>query len=288
LNTLGVTDFNGFGTYIHSRIGHGSFFSWKTLGKTLGEVEVPTLANSSGTTGASTVLTNNTISTIRAATGSGSGALNNPILADYLGACAGMPYTILFPTILATISASSAAATTALQSLDRAVTDTINYFIDTTTADPDSGALGGGTTRTDWVSANLVALQNTLNSYPLISSSQRAYYQILNQLSTEVTNLSKSNGTFTSAASYPLLSFGLTIGYTASDKNLIETYQFFANLITNNAAGDTIKSVIAEVINAGVLSVAGISMRNDPQPLVSISAAKSQGVSLTTYLNQNQ
>ena len=288
LNTLGVTDFNGFGTYIHSRIGHGSFISWKTLGKTLGEVEVPTLVNSSATTGASTVLTNNTISTIRSATGVGSGALNNPIIADYLGACAGMPYTILFPTILATISASSASATTSLQNLNRAVTDTINYYIATSSTDPESGATGGGTVRTDWVSANLVSLQNTLNSYPSVSSSQQVYYQILNRLTAEVAQLATSNGTFTATTQYPLLGFGLGIGSIASDKDIIETYQFFANLITSSDAGDSIRAVIAEVINIGVLSAAGITMKNDPQPMVSVAAAKRQGVSLTTYLNQNQ
>jgi len=298
LNPLGITNFEEFGNYIHSRVGHGSFISWKSLAETLRDIEVPQLVNAAPTTSETNVLSASTISTLRSVTGSGSGVLTNHVIADYLGACAGMPYAPMFTTINNEYDGLITPVQTAVQKLDQSVIDTYNTYIATGgdgTGESAPGAGDGtppGIIHSEWVESNVALVQASLNNLPqaVIADSQTAFHTMLDHLNMEVININKADGTFTAAfsPSAQLKSFGETIGSTASDRNRLETYQFFANLITNDDHGDVIRSVIAETMNAGVLATTGIALSNDPQPMTSLASAQAQGISITDYLTQNK
>ena len=281
LRDLGIADFREFGNYIHGRIGHGSFMSWSSFARTLRDIEVPALVNEVVTASTTKVLSANTITTIRAITGFGSGSLTNHVISDYLGACAGMPYVPILNTINNQYETLTATVYPAVQSLDTAIVDTYNAYV-------SSG--NSFTINSDWITANIALVQQTLNAIPqsAISAIQTLFYTMLDHLTLEVTNIQKAGGTFSSSTANLLQGFGLNIGDIASDKNRLETYQFFANLITNNDYGDIIKSVIAESINTRVLSTTGISISNDPEPMNALAQAQAQGISITTYLSQNK
>ena len=122
-----------------------------------------------------------------------------------------------------------------------------------------------------------------------LSACQTAYYQTLNSLTTEVINLGKAGAVFGSAPASITSSFGQRIGNLgASDASGLGVDTFIANLITDDAYGDTIQAVIAETNNTGTLGQAGITLKNDPNPRNALSEAKTQNISLSTYLSQNK
>lgn len=281
LNALGINNFTNLGQYLHSRIGQGSFATWNSLATSLRNIEVPTTEFTTVTTGASKLLSANTVSTLLAVTGTGNGSLKNPIISDYLGACAGMPYSSLFNTVNTNYKSFIAPVETAMQNLDLAILQTINDYV---------GSGNVGPVDTTYVAANVVAVQSALNSLSPsdIAETQLAFEGMITRLVTEVTNIFKAGGTFTAGTSQLLYGFGQGIGSTASDKTRMETYQFFANVITNSEAGDTIRAIISENINSGTLAATGINQTNDPQPIQALAQAQSQGITISTYLLRNQ
>jgi hypothetical protein len=141
------------------------------------------------------------------------------------------------------------------------------------------------------VSSNVAlvnAALNSIKSSSYLTSAETAYRTSYLHLAQEVALLSKAGATFGSAPSSTLKALGTAIGSIASDSTQLMTRDLFANLITGDVYGDTIKSVIAEYQNQQTLSARGINLGNDPRPAQAISQAASQNISITTYLSQNK
>jgi hypothetical protein len=111
---------------------------------------------------------------------------------------------------------------------------------------------------------------------------------MLSRIPIEVANLNRADVAFTSGTTLGLLSFAENIGQLASDKTQAEGYQFFANITTNDAAGDSIKAVVAETLNTRALNGVGVNIYNDPNPRLKIFQSQAQNTPLTTYLSQNK
>lgn len=178
-----------------------------------------------------------------------------------------------------------------VQALDKAVADYVTYY-----AAYDSDFYSNvpvGLTEPDinMIVSNVTALNAALNSIPdstAYSQSAEAYYGILAQIAREVPNLQRAGVVFTTGPTDILTSFGESIGQTASDKTEQETYQFFANIVTNNQHGDAIRAAVAEVLNQRLLNNAGILTYNDPEPRSVITQSQSQNVPISTYLSRNK
>jgi hypothetical protein len=213
-------------------------------------------------------------------TGTGSGPFNNPIITDYLGAVTGNPYTQEFAILTTNYSTVlTTAVSNAIAGLDFAIVNYNNLLA--ANAAPD----------TSTINANVAILNSALNAIPVtpaLYATDTAYYTMLNRLTTEVANLQKAGAVFGSAPSQVLQGFGQRIGSIASDSIQFNTYQFFANIITNDVNGDTIRAAIAESINISTLQSKGIATTNDPAPATKLYQAHALGIPLTTYLNQNK
>jgi hypothetical protein len=291
LASLGIHTFSDFTTYLTSRVGQNNYRSWAAIADYLKNVDVPVLNYSSSTTGTTTVLSSSTVSTLNSLTGTGSGPFGNFVMADFLGASAGIPYTANLTTINSHYISVAGALSTAMNSLNQSIIDTYNYYISTggdgtPESSPGSGdGTDSGTVMTDWVTSNLATVASTLNSLPQSANfleCQQAYYYMLNRVSTEVSNLGRANALFVSASSSNLLRFGLQIGnYGATDKSGLKLNEVIDNLITNNLDGDLIRATISEVAN-------NKSFANDPNPAGAIIQSQAQHIPLSTYLNQNK
>jgi hypothetical protein len=245
----------------------------------LTSLEVPTLKNTT-TTSNTAVLSSGVTSAIQSTVGPGSGPFGNPVFSDLLGAVTGTPYSAELATINTYYFsvATSINLPALVQTFKNALTayvgmqSSANYTALSTAAQNINSALKSLSTST----------------VPGLLSAQTAYYQILNKITTEVTNLSRAGVTF--GAGYPtsLTTFAQNIGTAASDKTQYNTYQLFASLITNDSYGDTIKAAVAENINTQLLSSAGITLSNDPNPSLALAQARAQNIPLSTYLTQNQ
>lgn len=278
LSTVGVTDFASFGSYLQSHLGQGRFKSWSELASTVGNITLPTLASATTDPSAS-VLSPSTISTLNNLTGTGSGSMNNPIPVDYLGACAGMPYTTFFTTLnnnYYTV-ANSVGLLANLTSLNLALS---NYI-----ASQDTIAPTAIQTAVTNVNSTLSSLSS---SNATVVSSRTAYYQLLNTLATEISNLNKAGVVFDAGDAQTLTTFAQGFGSTASDSTQYNTAQFLGNLITDDSYGDTLKAVVAESINTALLAAKGIQSTSDPKPGQAIAAAAAQGLSVKDYISQNK
>jgi hypothetical protein len=270
LSSLGITTFLGFTTTLQSKVGSGFFKSWADMASMLTHIEVPVLTYTSATS-TDPVLLSSTISTLLTANGTGTGPFNNLILTDMLGAVTGVPYTPLFQTLNTSYnSLNTNKVYLAALALNNAILGNVDA--------PDIPGLD----------ANVANVNSQINSLTIPVAGQTAYYQMLNHLTQEVTNLSSAGVAFNSGYAGALNGFGQSIGYTASDKTQFQTYQFFANLITNDVYGDTIRSAITESINTTVLGTKGITVNNDPNPQLALSQSQIQNIPLTTYLSQNK
>jgi hypothetical protein len=286
LSAIGVSDFDSFGTYLQAKVGQGKFKSWQDMVSTLNSMSAPTLVHTTASS-STPVLSSAVTSALNDMTGTGSGPMNNPIPVDYLGACSGSPYNSLLLTINNNYSILLPAnLTTYLTNLNTAVS---NYSVayDDYLTDPGNITLPD----TSAIIANVNLINSSLNSLPAnvtTTSTQSAYYSMLNQLNNEVNNLHKAGAVFDSGTALGLKTFAQQIGTITSDRVQYNTYQFFANLITNDSAGDTIRAAAAEIINQNVLSSKGIQVQNDPQPSLAIAQAQAQNIPLSTYLSQNK
>lgn len=305
VNSLGIYSFAEFGQYIGKKLGQARFRSWKEMSTFLLSLETPSLTNLP--TGANAnILYNNTITTLTNAFGTGSGPLGNPVMIDYLGACAGDPYTNRFYDINSNYDAlaTQAGLTTALTNLDNAV---INYCTDYNTylaseipdsAVPPDPPAGDGVPADESlkppfsvITSNVAAVNTALSSLPnteLVSVCNAGWYLMLSRIPIEVANLNRAGVVFTTGTTLGLLSFAENIGQLASDKTQAEGYQFFANIITNDANGDAIRAVVAETLNTRALTGVGVNIYNNPDPRFKIYQSQAQNVPLTTYLSQNK
>jgi hypothetical protein len=287
LSAIGVTDFSSLGTYFHKILGQATFESWATMAKFLRSIEVPVLSSNTVPGATTTVLTANTIATLNSNSVTGSGSIGHATVKDFLGACAGIPYTSGFRTIVTNYTGvATTGLVSALTTLKSAVTSYIS-------AGPVLN--GDGSTYT-WpdpsgISTAVSAVNAVLTSFPNSASfysSTISYNNMIVQMATEVANLTKGNVIFGAGQTSTLKSLAEQIGTMAADKTQFEAYQFFSNIITKNEAGDTIRSAIAESINSTILQGAGIQISNDPQPAQAIQRADSLGVPISTYLSQNK
>jgi len=288
LAALSIMDFISLGTYLHRVAGQGYFASWASLSRFLQSIIVPVVSHTQ-TVGTDPVLSSSTISTITAQTGVGTGPFGNPIMADYFGAAAGMPYAPDFQSLVENYpKIQTAGLITALKNLENAVKSV------TVTTEAGSGLSGGSSSTIDGVDAILPAVQavNTaLNAIPrdaAFTESEATVAAMLDRLSTEVQSLNRAGVTFNSGYAQGLMTFGLNIGSTASDTTKLHTYEIFANITSPDAAGDVIRSVIAEQINIGKFQGAGIMPVNDPDPGLAITQSQSRNIPLSTYIIQNQ
>jgi len=273
LNALGVHTLSEFGTYLHSRIGQRKFTSWADVSSFLLNIQIP---NISTTANANTVmLSSNTSSSLLGATGTGSGPFGNPIMPDFFGATAGVPYTANLTTINSTYSSVVGLISSAMSALDQAVYDTyLNYQANVLLP----ANVGMVTTNVAIVNAALSALATNT----VIKNTDIAYYSILNKLSTEVNNLSKAGVTFGTGSPRTLLTFAQRIGSLAApDKTGTGADAIIGNLITSDQYGDTIRAAVAETVNHTTAT-------NNPNPQQALAQAQAQGVPLSTYLSQNQ
>jgi hypothetical protein len=274
LAAYGIVDFPSFGAFVQNKVGKGNFKSWSDLSSFLLSLDIPTLSYTTANANA-TILSSNTISTLNSVTGTGTGPFNNPVLSDYLGAATGVPYVSLLATINNNYSNVSTASLLAnLTALDSAVSTCVYNT--------------GNISTVQSTVSNINSILNSLTVTTALTSSQTAYYNILNKLTSEVTNLSDAGVVFATGTTQTLENFAQTIGTTASDSTQYQTFQFFSNLVTNDIYGDTVRSAIAESVNTKILASRGIVLNNDPKPAGTLAQAQQQNIPLSTYISQNQ
>ena len=303
LNAIGIYTFAEFGQYTGKKLGQARFRSWAEMSAFLSSLETPTLTNlPAGST--SNILYNNTITTLTNAFGTGSGPLGNPVMIDYLGACAGDPYTNRFYAINSNYDSLAVNIVTPLANLDRAIVDYSNAYnaylaseVPDSAVPPDPPAGDGVPPNPalllpfSIITSNVAAVNSALSSLPNVDSvavCNSGWYLMLSRIPNEVANLNRAGVVFTSGTTLGLLSFAENIGQLASDKTQAEGYQFFANVTTNDAAGDSIRAVVAETLNTRAFNGVGVNIYNNPDPRLKISQSQAQNVSLTTYLSQNK
>ena len=297
LNALGIYSFTEFGQYLGKKLGQARFRSWAEMSAFLLTLETPVLSylTANATTN---ILYSSTVTTLTNAFGTGSGALGNPVMVDYLGACAGDPYTNRFYYINSNYNtlATQAGITTALANLDQAIIDYGTAYV-AFEADFYSNVPTGSPAEPSFatITSNVAAVNSALSSLPTtgtlaesVAVCNTGWYTMLDRIAVEVANLNRAGVVFTSGTTSGLLSFAENIGQTASDKQSTEDYQFFANIITNNAAGDAIRAAVAEILNTRALNGVGVNIYNNPDPRLKISQSQAQNVPLTTYLSQNK
>lgn len=303
LNALGITTFENFSQYLGAKVGQGRFKSWADLSAFLNSLETPAL--SSLPTGAgSPALYSATITNLNSTYGTGSGALGNPVMIDYLGACAGDPYTVRFANIIANYNGLSSTVATSAANLDKAVIDYSNQYLIYLASEVSDSAVPPDPPNNDGVppdpallplfsmiTSNVTALNSALSSVPnnsLVNYLNWEWYDMLNRLSTEVANLARAQVTFGAGTPAQLLGFAENIGQYASNKTDLETYQFFSNVIATGFYGDTIRAVIAETINTRVLNNVGITTYNDAEPRAKSYQSQTQNIPLSTYISRNK
>jgi hypothetical protein len=296
LNVLGIYSFTEFGQYLGKKLGQARFRSWAEMSRFLLTLETPTLSYLTANA-TSNILYSSTVTTLTNAFGTGSGALGNPVMIDYLGACAGDPYTNRFYAINSNYNtlATQAGITTALANLDRAIIDYGTAYV-AFEADFYSNVPVGLTEPSfATITSNVAAVNSALSSLPTTGTLAEAvticnsgWYTMLDRIAVEVGNLNRAGVVFTTGTTLGLLGFAESIGQTASDRTQVEGYQFFANITTRDAAGDSIRAVVAETLNTRALNGVGVNIYNNPDPRLKIYQSQAQNLSLTTYLSQNK
>jgi hypothetical protein len=236
------------------------------------------------------VLTASSVSTLTAQTGSGTGPFNNPTMEDMFGTVAGIPYTETFNYIISKYPDVSQHVEKALSAVDSAVTYYLTHYTYTTSTDAE-----GGTTTVLTppslapVTQAVAQFNDVLNALPkssLLLEVQQKYNALCTHLTTEVTNLHLAGIVFNSGTGDILKQFSRSIVRYASDDDTIKSKSVISNLVTDNAAGDVIRSAVAEQYNRQLLSSVGIETHSDPQPGLSAAMAKAQNMPIADYMKR--
>ena len=269
LSSMGIDSFPTFTTYLHSRVGQATFTSWSSLANFLASsVSTPQLSFTN-TTSSNLVLNTSTASTLLSSYGTGSGPFGNPVMLDYFGTVSGTPYTYELGLIntyysnLATYSSSNVLA--AMKTLDSAVLSTYYTFAGQFQANVDATAVTSAV-------AGVVSAVNGVPTSSNLSVCSSAYSTVVSTLSAEVANLAKAGVTFGSAPTQLVLGLAQRIpSLGISDPMGLGMPAILANLITQDAHGDTLRAAIAEFNNVSALGSSGIALNNDPNPQQAIS-----------------
>jgi hypothetical protein len=282
LTGLGITDFTKFGSYLQSKVGGGTYSSWSSLSNYLGSIVIPTL-NYTTANSKSVMVANTIINSINSTYGTGSGPFNNPVITDYFGAVSGQGYVNNFSLINNNYTSISNTInlTNLLNTLE---TDILNY-------NNYTGGASGLKSLLDIINSDIQSINFALNTIPVsttLTNCNNAFYSSVNKLKTEVNNLSLAGVVVDGGSLSGLRNFAQSFGSLASDTTQFYTYQFFSNLITNDSYGDTIRSVMAEVINTSLSQAQGMNVKNDPNPSLAIFQARAQKIPLSTYISQNK
>lgn len=274
LSSAGIATLTDLSKFIQSKVGTGYYTSWQDLATVLNNLEIPAL-NYTSTTANTAAVSSAVVAEVYNQFGSGSGPFKNIVLSDIIGSVAGIPYTQDLTVINSQYAASEGPLYSAVADLDAKVVDYVN---------------GGATTITD-IQTSVANVNSTLNSLANTSAfyaSEQAYYNILNSLSAEVSNISRAGISFNSGNYAQLKSLAQRYGTLASDKTQTLTYQFFANVETNDASGDVLRATVAEKINNNILSSKGVTNYNDPNPSALLRQSQNQNIPITTYITHNK
>lgn len=282
LNGIGVRSFSDFGNVLHKAVGQGTFNDWASVAKLLNAIQVPKLTTAVSHTPNTVILSSSTISTMNNVTngGVGSGAFNNPVMLDFLGAASGTPYIGVFQTLINSYPTLSSTVSSSLSALNSAVASYITAY--QANLAPSITTVTNAVRAVD-TSLNALTLSNTM------VTAQNAYYNSMDRMLTETYSLQKAGVVFGPGQSTTQQSFAQSITtYGGQDLFGIGADTVLANLIITDFNGDQIRLAIAEANNQNTLATAGITVNNDPQPLSTYIQASSQGVPLKTYLSQNK
>ena len=296
---LGITDFTSFNKYLQSRIGKAYFRSWAEVAQFLSSFEVPHIPHLAAASDANTpLIPNSTVTAVNTRTGNGEGPFTNTTIIDYLGAVAGMPYTGIFNTLNENynhvVPKTLGPAMTALDSAVNQYIIDYTAYLNSYSAGSGEGSPGGyGLTEPSLSSVNscvatVNSILNTIKNTNQAVACQAAYFAGIAHLANEVTNLTKAGVTFTAGYLQALGGFAKQVPTLGADKDEQYTYEFFANIITDDYYGDTIRASIAERINSELLASVGIVSKNDPAPSSIITQAKLQNIPISTYISQNK
>ena len=277
---LGISNLNQFGNYVYSIIGRSNLVTWTDIATLLSSIQSPTFSVQVTANSSAPILSSATINTLQNYAGTGSGPLTNPIMSDFLGTTAGIPYTGLVNNLVnlyKTITPSNVETTLV----------NLGNTVKTYASASALGKLGLTSTLQSEVLAVNSAL-NALGNTTAVLQAANVYYSILNGIPTEISNLSKAGATIGPAPNSILFNFAQNIGSLFSDTTKTQSYEVIANLITNDQYGDTIRAAIAEYNNISTLRQYGIVSHNDPAPSQAIDNAHAQNIPLSTYLSQNK
>lgn len=277
LGTLSIQTLSDLGSYLQAKIGGGYAPTWASVANFFSNIVSPTLSTTSTSNPNATVISSSLASSLLSKYGTGSGPFNNMILLDLLGATEGSKYIPLLAILNNNYSSlsSSINLTSLMQTLDTEVTQYVAF----------NGNLGNAA-----IISTVSAINAGLNSLTgtLAQESQTAYNEIITGIQNEYNNLIKAGVVFNSSYPAVLNSFASSFTTLATDQVKFNTYQFFGNLITNDANGDTLKLALAEDLNISALSTVGIASKNDPNPASIIASAAQQNTPINTYITQNQ
>jgi hypothetical protein len=291
LRDLRITNFSDLGQYLNKSLSSGSYRSWNEVVEFLYKINVPTYSTDQTKAPGTALVTSDVIGRILANTGTGTGELGQPIMSDFLGSCAGIPHAEILANINLNYGTvlSSSTLTSAMNSLESAVNTYITAYT--------QYALGlyinplYPAPSIVPVQTAVTAVNSALNNVPsslAFGYAEAAFRKSYEHLNKEVELLTLAGAEFGPASGKILQALASGIAAFASDRTQLMTYDFFQNIISNDAGGDNIQSAIAEKINTPVLTRQGISTNNDPNPVLAISQASNQNIPLTTYLSRNK
>lgn len=280
LKSLGVNNLSELGQLLQKKVGQGYYKSWADLATFLESVNVPTLVDTVATAN-TLALADATANGLLTKYGTGTGPFNNPVTSDYLGAAAGIPHTALLNTINNNYAAAQPPTLLpAVRALDSAVTTyattEIVYLDGNIMTGPDPAPVINA------VAAVNLSLNSSIASLAFIDA-ESSYYASLNHISNEVSNCVKAGVVFNNPTTTSVDNFAMSIGVTATGTDM----PFFANLITNDRAGDTIRLAVSEATNTTKFMTKGIVTTNDPNPLGIVTRAAQQNVPVSTIIAQN-
>jgi len=311
---LGVGDFETFAAFLNDRLGQGYFGSWKEMGDFLLEVDVPSQDYTvtpktkwppkPSEFSQRTVITQSVAEELSTAAGTGSGEFNTPLIWDVLGASAGIPYTDVLQRLIVAYNQIPAGDLSPVTSALNGLNDAVNTAIDTKTAiyRTESGGGGDGETSvevfdhweydtgpvTDAINIVNASVQNVPQSAPVQLCNQ-LWFRIQDRMTLEHTNAAKAGIDFVNAGSDGTLkAFAGAWSRNSTNKDSLQTYQFFANMISNDVYGDTLRACRSEAINSQLFNKKGITNNNDPDPRGAMIMSKAQKITTQEYMNRNK